>query len=170
MSQITFNDIIAKLKELGDAHVDINTNYRWNFAEFDGNVRPNTVFPLMTYEGPDVQPTNTDQNPLLNFNNAFNILGKDGVITTDPLDETAQNEVLNHTLEIALEVVRKLKEFSAIPFINDAPNKWYGIFDLLQVSLTKVGPVTTSYLYGYRCEFVLNPKFSLVVNADKWSV
>lgn len=169
MSQLTFNDIILKLAELGDSHIDINTNYRWNFSEFDGDIRPGTILPLMTYEGPDVQPTNNNENPLLNFNNAFNILGKDGVDTTDALDEEAQNEVLNHCLEIALEVVRKLKEFSAIPFINNERNKWYGIFDLLQVSLTKVGPVTTSYLYGYRCEFVLNPKFSLIVNTDKWA-
>lgn len=168
MSQITFNDIIAKLKELGDSHIDIKTNYRWNFAEFDGDVRPDSVFPLMTYEGPDVQPTNSESNPLLNFTNAFNILGMDGVDTSDVLDEEAQNLVLNNNLEIALEVVRKLKAYSATPFIDGSKNKWYGIFDLLQVSFTKVGPVTTSYLYGYRCEFVLNPKFLLTVNTDKW--
>jgi hypothetical protein len=168
MSQITFNDIIAKLKELGDSHVDIKTNYRWNFAEFDGDVRPDTVFPLMTYEGPDVQPAVSESSPLLNFTNAFNILGMQDVDTSDSLDETAQNQVLNNNLVIALEVVRKLKEFSATPFINDVKNNWYGIFDLLQVSLTKVGPVTTDYLYGYRCEFVLNPKFSLAVDGSKW--
>lgn len=169
MSQLTFNDIVTKLQELGDSHVDIQTNYRWNFSEFDGDVRPNTTFPLMTYEGPDVQPGNSELNTLLLFTNAFNILGKEGVDTSDPFDEAAQNEVLNDALEIALEVVRKLKEFSAIPFINNEPNKWYGIFDLLQVSLTKVGPVTTSHLYGYRCEFVLNPKFNKAVNPDKWA-
>lgn len=169
MSQLTFNDVIKKLNELGTSHVDINTNYRWNFNEFDGDVRPDTQFPLMTYEGPDVQPANSDLNTLLNFICAFNILGKEGVDTSDPLDEAAQNEVLHHCLEIALEVVRKLKEFASTSFINNVPNKWYGIFDLLQVSFTKVGPVTTHFLYGYRCEFVLNPKFKKAVDPEKWS-
>lgn len=168
MNELTFNDIINKLAELGNSHVDINTNYRWNFSEFDADIRPDTVLPLMTYEGPDVQPTNSESQPILNYTNAFNILGKQNVDTTDVTDEASQNEVLTHCLEIALEIVRKLKEFSAIPFINEERNKWYGIFDLLDVSFTKVGPVTTSYLYGYRCEFVLKNKFKLEVDASKW--
>lgn len=168
MSQITFNDIITELAELGTKHKDVKTNYRWNFAEFDGDVRTDTVFPLMTYEGPDVQPTNSESSPILHYLGAFNILGMQDVDTSDLQDEENQDLVLHNSLEIVLEIVRKLKAFSLIPFIDDAPNVWYGVFDLLNVSITKVGPVTTSYLYGYRCEFVVKNKFSLVVDDSKW--
>ncbi len=170
MQQLSFNDIITKLKELGDSHVDIKSNYRWNFAEFDGNIRDNTNFTLMTYEGPELQPSNTESNLLLNYMCAFNILGMEGVDTSDVTDETSQNLVLNHCLNIALEVARKLIEYAAIPFLpSGEKNPWYSILEKLSFSFSKVGPVTTSYLYGYRCEFTLNPKFLLDVDPEKWS-
>ena len=74
--QLTFDDIINKQKELGDSNVDIKTNYRWNFKEFDGDVRENTIFPLMTYESPQVVPSNKESNLLLNYMNAFILLCK----------------------------------------------------------------------------------------------
>lgn len=170
MQQLEFNDVINKLKELGDSHVDIKTNYKWNFKEFDGNVRDNTNFTLMTYEAPELVPSNTESNLLLNYMCAFNILGMDGVDTSDVTDEVAQNLVLNHTLNIAIEVARKIVEYSAIPFLpNNVKNPWYSILNKLSFSFTKVGPVTTNYLYGYRCEFTLNPKFILTVDESKWN-
>lgn len=170
MSQLTFTDVINKWKELGDAHVDIKTNYRWNFTEFDGNVRENTVFPLMTYEAPTLEPANTESNPLLLFNSAFNILGMEDVDTSDATDEVNQNLVLNNSLEIALEVVRKLNEWCATPFLdNGDKNVWYGLLDKLSITFTKVGPVTNSYLYGYRCELALKPQFHLQVDESKWA-
>jgi len=170
MTQLTFDDIINKLKELGDSHVDIKTNYRWNLKEFDGNVRDNTVFTLMTYESPQLVPSNTESNLLLNYMCAFNILGMEGVDTSDVTDEAAQNLVLNHCLNIAIEIARKIIEFSAIPFLeNTAKNDWYSILNKLSFSFTKIGPVTTGYLYGYRCEFTLNPKFILEVDPTKWT-
>ena len=170
MTQLTFDDIINKLKEFGDSNVDVKTNYRWNLKEFDGNVRDNTVFTLMTYEAPQVASSNTESNPLKNYMSAFNILGMEGVDTSDVTDEAAQNLVLNHCLNIAFEFERKLIEFSAIPFLeNNVKNPWYSILDKLSFSYTKVGPVTTSYLYGYRCEFTLNPKFILAVDPAKWA-
>lgn len=168
MAQLTFNDVIGKLKELGNSHVDVKTNYRWNLKEFDGDVRENAEFTLMTYEAPHLIPSNTQSNLLLNYMCAFNILGMEGVDTSDVTDEEAQDLVLNHCLNIALEIARKINEHCEIPFINDVKNPWYSILDKLSFSFTKIGPVTTHYLYGYRCELTLNPKFLLAPDPTKW--
>lgn len=170
MSQITFTDIIELYQTLGNSHVDIQSNYRWNFTEFDGDVRENTNYPLMTYEAPDVEPDNIESSPLLNFTTAFNILGMQDVDTSDATDEEAQNQVLNNSLEIALEVIRKINEICAtFNNVDNTKNKWYGLFKKLSFTLTKVGPVTNSYLYGYRCELTFNPKFHLQVDESKWN-
>lgn len=168
MIQLTFDDVINKLEQLANSHIDITSHYRWNMSEFDGDVRPDNSLTLMTYEAPQLTPTNTESNLLLNYRCAFNILGKTGVDTTDVTDEAPQNEVLNHTLNIALEVYRKLIEHCETPFIDDSPNQWYSRLEKLETSFTKVGPVTTSYLYGYRCEFTINPKFITTPDANKW--
>ncbi len=168
MDQLQHNDIIDRLSLIGNSNVDIKSNYRWNISEFQGDVREGSEFPLMTYESPTIVPTNTESNLLLEYNCAFNILGMEDVDTSDPEDEEAQNLVLNHCLNIALEVFRKLIEYNEIPFDGDVRNRWYSILQKLQVSFTKVGPVTNHYLYGYRCEFALNPKFSTITDPAKW--
>lgn len=168
--QLTHNDIINKLKELAIKHKEINTCYRWNLNEFDTDVRPDTTFPFMPVESPTIEPSNTESNLLLNYRCAFNILGMDNVDTSDIYNETDINKVLNNNLNIALEVARKLIADCSVPFNTDeTPNKWYSRLDKLSFQFTKIGPVTANYLYGYRCEFVLNPKFSLKIDEAKWN-
>lgn len=100
---------------------------------------------------------NPESNLLLNFRCAFNILGMDGVDTSVMYNEAAQNEVLNHTSNIALEVLRKLLKDNEN--FTETNKRWYGTLDPLSISLTKIGPVNSHFLYGYRVGFTLNPKF-----------
>lgn len=168
---LTHDDVINKLAAIGNSHVDIKTHYRWNLAEFfdqNANLRPGTSSTLMTYESPTVIPSNSENNIHLQWNCAFNILGKEGVHTYEIDNEPAQNEVVNHCLEIALETYRKLIADTSIPLIDGVPNPWYGVLQKLSASFTKIGPVSSESLYGYRCEFVLNPKFNCNINPQKW--
>jgi hypothetical protein len=167
--KLTHNDIVNKLAAIGAAHKDIKTDYRWNFEEFAAILRENTILPLMTYESPTLAASNAESNLHIDYNCAFNILGKEGVATYEIDNEAAQNEVLNHCLEIALEIKRKLIADTSIPFVNDAPNSWYSVLDKLSFTFTKLGPVTQESLYGYRCEFNLNPKFSEAIDPTKWN-
>jgi hypothetical protein len=167
--KLTHNNIIGKLSEIGTAHKDINTHYRWNFEEFAAILRENTALPLMTYESPTLAAANAESNLHLDYNCAFNILGKQGVATYEIDNEAAQNEVLTYCLEIALEVMRKLMADTSIPFVNDLPNSWYSVLDTLSFTFTKLGPVTQESLYGYRCEFNLNPKFYKAIDPTKWN-
>lgn len=168
-TKITHSDIIEKQKDLAEKHQGIKTNYRWNLNEFDGPVRPGTIFPLMTIESPTVEVGNTESLPFLNYQCAFNILGMDGVYTSDRNDEISQNKVINNALEIALELFRKLIQDNSIAFNTDGTNnKWYSLLDKLSFQFTKIGPVTSDYLYGYRCEFVLKSPFCSELTPEKW--
>jgi hypothetical protein len=166
--ELTHNDIIQKLSEIGTSHKEILTHYRWNFEEFAAILRENTEFTLMTYESPTLGAENTESSLHIDYNCAFNILGKQGVDTYEIDNEAAQNEVLTHCLEIALEIMRKLIADTSIPFVNDVANNWYNVLDKLSFTFTKLGPVTQNSLYGYRCEFSLNPKFNEAIDATKW--
>ncbi|SEC46910.1 hypothetical protein SAMN04489761_3079 [Tenacibaculum sp. MAR_2009_124] len=168
-SSLTHDEIISKQKEIAKKHKDVQTCYRWNFSEFDGPVRDNTVFPLMTIESPTLQFTNTESSLFSGYNGAFNILGMDGVYTNDVSDEEAINKVLNNSLEIALEVCKKLIEIDGVYMLETGiKNKWYSSIDKLSFQLTQIGPVTSNYLYGYRCEFKISTPFSTKLNPDKW--
>lgn len=170
MKQISHNDVIELIKDLASKNTDIKTCYRWNLKEFQTSVRPGTEFPLMTVESPTVEPGNSQSNLLLNFRCAFNILGMKGVDTYSIIDEESQNKVLENSMGIALEVTRKLMEVCSIPFLEDntTKNPWYAILDPLSIVYTKIGPVTNQSLYGYRCEFTLNPKFYTTPTKEKW--
>lgn len=168
---LTHNDIINKLAEIGESHTGIKSHYKWNLAEFfdfSVAVREGYNVTLMTYESPTVVPSNEESNLHLDWNCGFNILGKEGVETYEIDNQQAQNEVLNHCLEIAFEVMRKLILDASIPFVKDVPNPWYSVLKKLSFSFTKIGPVTANNLYGYRCEFSLNPKFKTSVDISKW--
>lgn len=168
-TKITHSDIIEKLKNLAENHQDIKTNYRWDLNEFDGPVRTGTIFPLMTIESPTIEVGNTESLPFLNYQCAFNILGMDSVYTSDRNDEMSQNKVINNALEIAIELYRKLIEESTTAFNTDkTKNNWYSALDKLSFQFTKIGPVTSDYLYGYRCEFVFKSPFCDKLTLEKW--
>ncbi len=167
--QITHDDIIALIEELAQQHKEVKSFYRWDFEEFDMPVRPNTNFPLLTYESPTLELSNTESNPFVTHQCAFNILGLDGIDTHDPYNTENQNKVLQSSQLIALEIARKLIERDGIAFSYDStPNKWYSALDILTFEFVKIGPVTSDYLYGYRCEFSFKSKFTTKPNPEKW--
>ena len=163
MPNVTHDDVSNYFTSLGESNVDVKFSYRWNLLEFNGPLPDSAKLTLLAYESPTLITENTETKPHLNTICAFNILGKEGVSTSNIADKAAQDEVLDHCMEIAKEFARKI--------ITDSEKEdglFYRMVQRLSFQFTKVGPVTLSSLYGYRCEFSINPAFNTNIDPDKW--
>ena len=168
-NKASFQKITDFLTTLGENHVDINSVYRYNRLELSGAFRKGAPLSAMLIDSIETFVTNPNARNFNQNNCAFTILGKEGVSTAKMDSYTQQNEVLEHTQEIAFEVAARIKDAALNTDLN-GPLKWlYGNVEQDSFHFYKVGPVFTEQLYGYRCEFSIKQKQPYQPNPDKWT-
>jgi len=168
-AKASFKKIVDFLTNLGTQHVDINSVYRWNRLELTGTFRTGAPLSAMLIDSIETFVTNPNSRSYNQNNCAFTILGKAGVSTAKIDSYAQQNEVLEHTQEIAFEVAARIKD-AALNTNLLGPLKWlYGNVEQDSFHFYKVGPVFTEQLYGYRCEFTIKTKQSYQPDPTKWN-
>jgi hypothetical protein len=161
----SFKNIVTLLTSLGTNHTDINDVFRWNRLELAGALRRGADKTIMLIDAVEIDSDSPANNSVHHNKCSFFILGKQGV-KTDKVDSyAAQNEVLEHCLLTAFECAARL-----VLEANDPANKWlYGNIEKGSFTYTKVGPLFTNNLFGYRCQFTIKSMEKYQVDSAKWT-
>ena len=161
----SFKQITDFLTDLGNKHIDVNSVYRWNRTELAGAMRKNVQKSIMLIDAVEIN-TNSPSNNNVHLNQcAFTILGKEGVSTAQIDSYTNQNDVLQHTQQIAFEIATRIQREAA-----NINNAWlYGHLEKGSFNFFKVGPVFTENHFGYRCEFTITTTEVYKLDDAKWS-
>ena len=170
MPNITFNHIVNYLENLADAHVSINSKYRWNAHEFSGALRNGVALPVMLIDAPETQTGGDATKTLHNNTTAFTVLDKPNTRTGDFNEYEAQNQVLNACQEICFDLeTRILHDAEKVKDSKNAKNWLYGLVSKNSFHHFKVGPVFSDGLYGYRCELTITNQVPTLPDITKWS-
>ena len=163
--QASFLKITNLITSLGEKHVDIDDVFRWNRLELAGALRRGVNKTIMLIDAVEVDSDSPSNNSVHSNKCSFFILGKEGV-KTDKVDSYAeQNEVLEHCMLTAFEVAARL-----VLEANDPANKWlYSNIERGSFVYTKVGPLFTNNLFGYRCQFTIKSMEKYKVDNNKWT-
>lgn len=161
----SFKQITDFLTNLGNLHVDVNSVYRWNRTELAGAMRNGAAKSIMLIDAVEVNTKSPGNNNVHLNQCAFTILGKDGVSTAKIDSYTAQNEVLEHTQQIAFEIATRIQIEA-----SEIENAWlYGHLEKGSFNFFKVGPIFTENQFGYRCEFTITTTEVYKPDVTKWS-
>lgn len=169
MPKISFLDIVNYLENLAENHTEINSSYRWNVAEMEGNLRSGLLLPVMLI---DAIETKSEGSPGKFFHvntTAVTILGKENTPTASMDDYENQNIVLNFCQGICFEIESRIVHDSKIAKINDLSNWLFGMVDLNSIQHFKIGPITSDSLYGYRLEFTIKNNVPKMPTISKWN-
>lgn len=128
---------------LAENHKAINGFFRMDLTEIMGSFRKGVNFPCMVLESHDGDLGNS--NRLSTTNNrgfAFTIY-----MNPKRDDPDQQNEYLSTCEVLGLQVVARMRHDEAIPghFLNQK-------FQVSSIKYSKVGPIFSEKLYGYRFE------------------
>lgn len=147
-------------KEIAERNIDINGFYRFNWNEIEGEFRSGIGTPALLLESMS-SDFSSNPNKTTSFNNrrvSFLIIDFAGRVN----DFDKQEEVLDHTESICLEVAAYLKTLS-----QDISSWLYGLYNVDSLRIEKVGPIFDN-MYGWNVLFTITNKQTMVMDPKKW--
>lgn len=169
MPRITFSQLNAYFKNLGENHVDIQDVYRWNPQEFTGKMRSGVQLPVMLVDPVETHPSGDTTKTIHSNHIAFTVLGKPDTKTGKIDSYDAQDEVLDYCQNICFDLEARILYDATLPEIAGVKNWMYGLVDKNSFHHFKVGPVFVDGLYGYRTELIFKNTVPLGVDVSKFT-
>lgn len=154
--------LLAFHQEIVTKHKNINGFYRFNLNEIEGQFRSGIETPaLLMMSQSNALSSNT--NKVANFNtHNMSILILD--FAGAPNDFDKENEVLNETYYLAMDVVSYLVQQ------NKNPNSFlHMLFDVDTVRIEKVGPIFDN-MFGWNLLYDLKNHEPFCFEVDKWNL
>ena len=158
---ISYSDLYNFHQLIANAHVDIRSFYRIDFAELQGALRHQVEqSPVLFMEAPSIMLSSENKGVSTFGNRANSLLILETVREIDNTQEV--EDALTKTERIALDICSYLDHKS-----KDSSHFLFGRFDINNVAIEKVGPLIDNY-YGWNILYQIKTFESMKYNPEKW--
>ena len=149
-----FAELNAKLKDFPE-----KSFFRMDLMEITGAFRSGINFPAMTVESPDIEADGSINNSVIGRVFAFTVY-----VNPTQGDFDGQNSKLDQAERIGWKLIARMRHDA-----RDPNHFLYNKFQVNEVRATKVGPIFTEQLHGYRFTGTIKGTESLKVDPADWS-